>query len=534
MAGLSNREIADVFREIEVLLRVLGEDEGRAQAYGRIAWQIERMEESAADLAASGRLADVRGIGRKTQASVAELVDRGTCARLEELHARVPAGLPELLRVPGLGPKRLHTVIEELKVTRFEELKSAAHDGRLATLKGFGDKSAEKVREGIAFVERSRGRLRMDDAERLARETIARLGLEGAEIAGPLRRGEPLVDAVAIVGVGSPDAVSLPGALREGEAWVLARGLLPEIRVRLVAREAFARALFEETGPKDHVGRVLSRPGKDRGEEEIYASRGLFFVPPERRHACDGETPVEIVEPDAVRGLVHAHTTWSDGRLTVSGLAQAARARGYEYLALSDHSRSAQYANGLTVERLLAQKAEVEAWNRANPAFPVLRGTEVDILPDGTLDYPDDVLAELDFVIASVHSSFGQDGDAMTGRILRAVRHPHVDILGHPTGRLLLRRGPYAADMERVLAAAAESGTAVELNANPWRLDLDPSLHARAQELGIMVPICPDAHAEGDLDLVRWGVLAARHGGLRAEDVPNTRDAKGFLEAVAK
>jgi DNA polymerase (family 10) len=374
----------------------------------------------------------------------------------------------------------------------------------------------------------------MDDAEQLAREWISRLGLRDAQVAGPLRRGEPLVDAIAIVAGGSPDDVALPGAARDGDAWVLPRGLAPEIRVRLVPEERLARALFEETGPPDHVARVLERPGKDRSEEEIYASRGLFVTPPERRHACDGETPVEVVAQSDIRGLVHAHTIWSDGRLSVTGLAQAARDRGYAYLAISDHSRSARYANGLSVERLAAQGKEVEAWNRGNPSFPILRGAEVDILPDGSLDYPDDVLEGLDFVIASVHSSFGQTEKAMTERILEAVRHPHVDILGHPTGRLLLRRDPYAVDMEKVLAAAAECGTSVELNANPWRLDLDPSLHARAQELSVQVPICPDAHSESDLDLVRWGVLAARHGGLRGSDVPNTRDARGFLEAVAK
>jgi len=533
MAGLSNREIADVFREIELLLRVLGEDEGRAQTYGRVAWQIERMEASAADLAAAGRLVEQRGIGPRIQAAVAELVDHGTCTRLEELHGRVPRGLPELLRVPGLGPSRLHAVLTELKVESLEGLKAAAADGRLEALKGFGEKSVGKIRDGIAFLERSRGRLRMDDAERLGEQTIARLGLKEALVTGPLRRGEPLVDRIVLVAVGSPDGPPAPGAARDGDAWVLPRGLLPEIRIRLVPREQVPRALFEETGPPAHVERVLARPGRDRSEEEIYASRGLFRVPPERRHASDGETPVEIVAQEDIRGLVHAHTTWSDGRLSVEGLAEAARDRGYRYLALSDHSRSAQYANGLTVERLRAQRAEVDQWNAKNPSFPVLHGSEVDILPDGTLDYPDDVLKELDFVIASVHSSFGQTPAAMTERILKAVRHPEVDILGHPTGRLLLRRDPYAVDMERVLAAAAENGTAVELNANPWRLDLDPSLHARAQELGIPVPICPDAHGEKDLDLVRWGVLAARHGGLRAADVPNTLDAPGFLEAVA-
>ncbi len=534
MAGLSNREIADVFREIEVLLRVLGEDEGRAQAYGRVAWQIERMDASAADLAASGRLVEIKGIGPRIQASVAELVDRGTCARLEELLARVPKGLPELLRVPGLGPKRLHTVLEELKVESLEGLKAAATDGRLEALKGFGEKSAEKIREGIAFLERGRGRCRLDDAERLAQEWTLRLGLKDAAVAGPLRRGEPLVDTISLVAEGSPDDVSLPGATRDGDAWVLARGLAPALRVRCAPRDGLARALFGETGPRDHVASVLARPGRDRTEEEIYASRGLFWVPPERRHACDGQTPVDVVERGDVQGLVHAHTTWSDGRLSVAGLATAARDRGYAYLALSDHSRSAQYANGLSVERLRLQRAEVLAWNRENPSFPILHGVEADILPDGALDYPDEVLQELDFVIASVHSSFGQTADAITARIVKAVSNPHVDILGHPTGRLLLRRDPYAVDMGRVLEAAAENSTAVELNANPWRLDLDPALHARAQELGIPVPICPDAHGEKDLDLVRWGVLAARHGGLRRSDVPNTRDAAGFLEAVAK
>jgi DNA polymerase (family 10) len=534
MAGLSNRDVADVFREIEVLLRVLGEDQGRAQTYGRVAWQIERMEESVADLAAEGRLQTVRGIGPRIAGAVAELVDRGTCTRLEELHARVPPGLPELLQVPGLGPKRLHDVVEKLDVTTLEGLKAAASDGRLEGLKGFGPKSAAKVRDGIAFLERTRGLLRMDDASRLAREMIARLRLEEAQVGGDLRRAEPLVGALAIVALGAPDDLAPPGAVRDGDAWVFPRGRDPELRIRLVPRDRLARALFEETGPRDHVARVLARPGRDDTEERIYASRGLFFVPPERRHACDGETPVELVAQEDLRGLVHAHTTWSDGRLTIAQLAEAAQARGFHYLALSDHSVSARYANGLSVERLRAQGDEVRAWNAAHKSFPVLRGAEVDILPDGSLDYADDVLEELDFVIASVHSSFTQAREAMTERLVRAVRNPHVDILGHPTGRLLLRRDPYAVDLDRVLEACGEAGTAVEINANPWRLDLDPSLHGRAKELGIALPICPDAHDAGDLDLVRWGVLAARRGGLGAADVPNTRDAAGFLEAVAK
>jgi len=535
MAGLENKEIAAVFRQIEILMRVLGEDDRRAQTYGRVAWQIERMAESAADLAAAGRLIENRGIGPKIQAAVAEIVDRGACTRLEELAARVPPGVPEILRIPGLGPKRVHAVLTGLSVESLEELAAAAADGRLAALPGFGAKTADKVLEGVAFLERTRGRLRLDAAWQLAMEVAAELGLNDPQVAGALRRGETLVDTITLVAPGKPDDVSLAGGQLEGDTWVRARGAQPGLRVRLVPPPQLARALFEETGPASHCAAVLERPGRDATETEIYTSRGLHFVPPERRHACDGAAPVpRLVEVDDLQGLVHAHTTWSDGRLSVADMAAAARERGYTYLTVTDHSYIAQYAGGLSVERLQSQASEIRAFNASSDSFTVLHGIEVDILPDGSLDYADEVLAELDFVIASIHSAFSQDAATITSRLVRAVRNPHVDILGHPTGRLLLRRDPYAVDMEQVLAAAAEAGTAIELNASPWRLDLDPSLHGRAQGLGIRMPICPDAHAAADMDTVRWGVLAARHGGLRVEDVPNTRDAGGFLEAIGR
>jgi len=535
MAGLENKEIAAVFRQIEILMRVLGEDDRRAQTYGRVAWQIERMAESAADLAAAGRLIENRGIGPKIQAAVAEIVDRGACTRLEELAARVPPGVPEILRIPGLGPKRVHAILTGLAVESVEDLVAAAADGRLAALPGFGAKTVDKVLQGVAFLERTRGRLRLDAAWQLATEVAAELGLNDPQIAGPLRRGETLVDTITLVAPGKPAAVSLAGGLLEGDTWVRARGAQPGLRVRLVPPPLLARALFEETGPAAHCAAVLERPGRDATENEIYASRGLHFVPPERRHACDGAAPVpRLVEVDDLQGLVHAHTTWSDGRLSIADMAAAARERGYTYLTVTDHSYIARYANGLSVERLRSQASEIRAFNASSDSFTVLHGIEVDILPDGSLDYADDVLAELDFVIASIHSAFSQDAARITSRLVQAVRHPHVDILGHPTGRLLLRRDPYAVDMEQVLAAAAEAGTAIELNASPWRLDLDPSLHERAKGLGIRVPICPDAHAATDMDTVRWGVLAARHGGLQAEDVPNTRDAGGFLEAIGR
>jgi len=533
MAGLTNKEIARVFRQIETLLGVLGEDARRAMNYGRTARLVESLPESAADLAVAGKLSDVRGIGATTQTAVAEIVDTGTCALLDELAARVPPGVPDILRVPGLGPKKVHAVVNDLGVASLEELQAAATDGRLAKVKGFGAKTALKVLEGIAFLNETRGLMRTADAHRAAVALAADLGLASYEIAGPIRRGLPLVDTIAMVAIGEPSSITLPGSDLIDGVWTAPRGANPALRIRLVAPADFARALFEETGPAEHVEQVLEKPGHDTNEDDIYSSRGLFYVPPERRHVCDGttETSTLITRTD-LKGMVHTHTTWSDGTLDLEAMAEAARRRGYAYLVISDHSRAAAYAGGLTIEKLKAQAEAIAGFNARDRGIRLFHSNEVDILPDGSMDFPDDVLASLDLVIASVHSSFGQDADTVTERIIRAVRNPHVHILGHCTGRLLGRRGPYAVDVERVLEAAADAGTCVELNANPWRLDLDPAWHARAVELGIGIPINPDAHSAEGMDDNEWGVLAARHGGLTADDVPNTRDADGFIKAI--
>ena len=534
MAGLSNKDIAGVFRDIELLMKVLGEDDRRAATYGRVSRLIETLDQSAADLAAAGRLTELKGVGPKVAAAVAEMVDQGTCSLRDELADRLAPGVLDLLKVPGLGPKKVHAVVSELGVTSIEGLEVAAGDGRLAALKGFGAKSVGKVLEGIAFVNRTRGRMRTADAWEMALELADSFGLDDAQVSGPARRGEVVVDTVSLVAVGSPRDLEgrfgdMAVELIDG-IWCVARGARPALRVRLVPARGLARALFEETGPADHVAAVLARPGRDDDEVAIYDSRDLHWVPPERRHACDGTEPVvRLVEEGDLRGLVHAHTTWSDGRMGLAELVAETTARGWSYVTVTDHSRAAAYANGLSLERLAKQAEAIREFNARGGPVRVLHGIEVDILPDGSLDYPDEVLADLDVVIASVHSSFGQDPGTMTERVIRAVRHPHVDILGHATGRLLLRRGPYAVDVDRVLEAAAEARTHVELNANRWRLDLDPQHHARAVALGLRVPICPDAHSPADLDEVRWGVLAARHGGLRRRDVPNTGDADAFL-----
>jgi len=535
MAGLTNKEIAGVFRQIETLMGVLGEDSRRAMTYGRTARLIETLADSAADLAASGQLLDIRGIGPATQESVAEIVDSGTCSLLEELAARVPPGVPDILRVPGLGPKKVHTVVNDLGVTSLEELQAAAIDGRLAKVKGFGAKTALKVLEGIEFINQTRGLMRISDAYYAAVELATGLGLDDYEIAGSVRRGAPMTDLISIVAVGAPDSITVEGAELIDGVWSAPRGGHPALRVRLVDAAEYARALFEETGPADHVESVLARAGSAASEEEIYTSRDLHYVPPERRHACDGSEPVPTLITRAdLKGMVHTHTTWSDGALDIENMAEAALERGYEYLVISDHSRVAAYAGGLSIERLQAQGEAINAFNAQGRGIRLLRSNEVDILPDGNLDFPDEILADLDVVISSIHSSFGQDEETMTQRIIGAVRHPRVHIMGHLTGQLRGRRGPYAVDIERVLEAAGEAGTCVELNSNPWRLDLDPEWHQRAVELGIGVPIDPDAHSAEGMDDNDWGVMVARHGGLRAEDVPNTLDCDSFLERLAK
>ncbi|MGQ0612429.1 MAG: PHP domain-containing protein [Planctomycetaceae bacterium] len=534
MSGLGNKEIAGVFREIETLLQVVEGDPQRALSYGRAARTIETLPESAADLAARGRLGEVRGMGPKLQAVVAELLASGSVRLVQELLAKAPPGLPEMLKIAGLGPKRLHAVVHDLRAQTVEELRAAAQDGRLAEIKGFGAKTARKILEGIEFLESSRGQVLLPDAWALAERWREELHLPDAALAGPARRGCPVVDRIVLVAIGRPGNASIENARREGDAWIVRRRNEPLFRLRFAAADDFARTLFEETGPQEHVAEVLRIPGSAATEEEIYSSRALHAIPAEQRHACDGRTaPPRLVERDDLLGLVHAHTTWSDGTLDLGAMAAAAEERGFAYLAVTDHSRAAAYANGLSIERLRAQAAEVAKHN-AGGGVRILHGAEVDILADGLLDYPDDVLAELDFVIASVHSSFAQDAETVTRRIEKAVRHPKVSILGHPTGRLLLRREGYPVDLERILAAAAETGCAVELNANPSRLDLDPQWHARARDLRLRIPIGPDAHSAEGMDDLVWGLLAARHGGLQAEDVPNCLDADGFLAALAR
>jgi DNA polymerase (family X) len=477
------------------------------------------------------------------------------------------------LRVPGLGPKKIKTLHDDLKVESLADLRSAGEAGKIASLKGFGAKTEAKILEGIEFLESVGDRILQSTARRLIAPILqaiqAHPGVIRSEACGSLRRRCETIGDLDILFSSTDPVPVLDHFVKLPEvAKVLAHGptkasvrLLDGVQcdLRGVSDEQFPFALHYFTGSKAHNiamrrraidrGLKLSEYGLEgpeglmacRTEEDLFKALGLAYIPPEMREdegefelAEKGPLP-RLVELADLAGTFHCHTDWSDGGATLLEMVEAAREAGLSYLGIADHSKSAGYAGGLTVDRVRRQWAEIDALNtKLGKSFRVFKGTECDILADGSLDYPDDVLEGFDYVVASVHSGFGMDRKAMTDRIVRAVRNPHVTMLGHPTGRLLLARDGYAVDLDAVIEAAEESGTMIEINANPHRLDLD-STHARkAQARGISIPINPDAHSTGGFADLDYGVGVARKAGLAPSDVFNAGDPAAVAGALAE
>jgi DNA polymerase (family X) len=557
---VTSREIGAILSEIAVLSELNGENAFRARAFASAARKLEGTDADLALLAREGRLTTLPGIGAGIAETIRELVETGRSGLHEELRSATPIGLFEVMRVPGLGPKKVHTLHRDLGIDSLDALESAAIDGRLASAPGFGARTVGRVLEGIRSV-RSRLRLRRypdarETADRLVESLRSIPGVERAEVAGSVRRRLETVEEISLVAEAS-DADRVLGAFGELHGVTLhdgtdgcATGRLPDglaVRVRCADHEGWAAALLQETGSDVHlaalevhaasVGLRLDRGGvsregtpvRAREEDEIYGALGLPPIPPELREglgevglAENGALP-RLVTGKGLRGAFHCHTTYSDGKATLPQMAEAAAGRGWRYLGLADHSQSAAYAGGLSASRLAEQRAEVDAWNRAQgDRLRLFHGVESDILADGSLDYEDDVLAALDYVVGSVHSGFGLTEAQMTERVVRAVRNPRLTILGHPTGRLLLRRDGYALDVAAVLDAAAEAGVVVEINANPHRLDLDWRHLRYAAERGVLIAINPDAHSTAALADVEYGINAARKGGLEASRILNT------------
>lgn len=530
--------IADRLDEIGARLKATGDNPFRARAYAKGADALRKLpaDEFEARLR-SGELERTPGIGAALAATIADLARGATPPLLEKLRASTPS--PELMGV--LTPKQAATVAAA-GIHTLDALREAVADGRLATVKGFGPATVAKVREGLAHAEaRARRALLVEarpEAEALAAWT-------GGTVAGDVRRWKETVDAIRVVVAGGE------AALRRAAAWPqlvdasvepgrvtgrLATGLPVEVYV--VPKKGFARALLLATGSDAHLRRLGDVPdGPD--EAAIYAKMGLAYVPPELREdageieaARDGTLPDDLVTLEDVAGLVHCHTTWSDGRDRVLDLARAAEARGMRYLTITDHSPTAAYAGGVGLDRLVGQWAEIDAAQR-EVGLRLLRGTESDILADGGLDYPDDVLATMDLVIASVHTRGKLDRAEMTVRVERALRHRVFKIWGHALGRLVDRRDPIDVDVPHLLDVVAESRCAVEINGDPYRLDLEPRWVREARRRGVRrFVISVDAHAIGDFDNLVYGVAMARRGWVRRGEVLNVRDADAFAAAV--
>ena len=567
------QELARIFTEIAVLLELKGENPFKIRAYETAARILEELDDDLESFVAGGRMDATKGIGQALGLKIREFLAAGRLMYYEELKASVPAVLFELVKIPGLGPKKALQLHEKLGVNSIGELEYACRENRLMTLPGFGAKTQERILQGIDYVKRFQGQFLLADALPLAVKIAAWLegqpGVERATVAGSIRRRKETVkDIDIVVAAAEPaEAMELVGALPGVEAVLgqgptktsvkLANGM--NMDVRAVKPEEFAAALHHFTGSKEHhVG--LRGLAKDKGlkineygietaagerlpvadEADFYRALGLAYIEPELREglgeigaAADGALPALVTVED-IRGVFHVHTTFSDGSATPAEMAAAARERGWGYLGVSDHSRTAVYARGLRLEMVDEQRREIERLNAANPDFRLMAAIECDILPDGTLDYPDEVLAAFDFVIASVHSAFRQSEADMTRRIIRAMENRYVGVLGHPTGRILLARDGYGVDLGAIIATAAATGTVIEINASPYRLDLDWRWCRKAKEAGVLLAVNPDAHAPAELDYVTYGVAMARKGWLTAADIVNTRPAADALALLRR
>jgi len=550
-----NRDaVRQVFEQIAASLAIKGDNPFRIRAFENAARAVADYSGDFDEAVRTGALREVEGIGKGTLEIVRELTESGRSGFLDELREQVPPGLVDMLRIPGLGVTKVRQIHEALHVDSLAELEAVAADGRLAALPRFGEKTADRVRRGIAALRRaSEFALQHHaraDADALRRALAALPGVERVELAGSLRRRSELVrdiDLVVLHAPGAGDALvrrlgEIPGVAEfvgtEGGVTLrFGSGLVAD--VFFTPAQSFGITWVRATGSAEHV-RQLEARGLTRGtaapdEVAVYRALGLAWIAPELREgmgeieaAAQGRLPA-LVESSDLQGFLHCHTNYSDGSTTIAEWAEACRAAGYRWIGITDHSGSASYAGGLKAADVPRQHAEIDAVNATSGDFRVLKGVEADILADGSLDYGPDVLDRFDFVIGSVHSRFAMTAQEMTARVLRAMEDPRLTILGHPTGRLLMAREPFAIDLDQILEAAAQRGVAIEVNADPHRLDLDWRHVRRARELGVMISIGADAHAVAGMSNVPLGLGVARKGWLTKQDVLNSRDAVEFL-----
>ncbi|HBG06879.1 MAG: DNA polymerase III [Geobacteraceae bacterium GWC2_58_44] len=568
---MKNREIARIFSDIADILEIKEDNPFKIRAYRKAALNLEGLTRDLAELTHK-ELLQIPGVGADLAARIEEYLQTGAMAMHDRLKGEIPAGVFALLAVPDLGPKTAKAIYDTLQVTSLEELERAAAEHRLVGIRGIQQKTEDNILKGIAAVKRGRERKPLGRMLPAAVDLVKALKelapVQRIEIAGSIRRRRDSIKDIDIVAT-SPDPrgvmdafvklpqvyeVSMRGPTRASVT--IREGV--QVDLRVVEPESFGAALAYLTGSKAHNVRLremaLKRGLKineygifqennqrvgGENEEDVYRLLDLPFIAPELREdsgeieaALAGKLPRLVTLAD-IRGDLHVHSKWSDGAHTLADLAEAARQRGLSYIAITDHSQGLGVARGLTIERLMEQSREIKAFNLEQKGFRVLHGTEMDIQGDGTLDFPDEVLKELDIVVAAIHSGFGFPKEKMTARIVAAMRNPWVSVIAHPTGRLIGEREAYEVDMEEVLRVAKETGTAMEINSYPLRLDLGDKYVRRAKELGVAIAISTDTHYSNQFDTLCYGISVAQRGWLEKGDVLNTLEVPELLKRLA-
>lgn len=578
----SNQDIASKLREVFQLMQLAGENRFKAIAFDKAALTVDGMSEDINEYINNKNLTDIKGIGKSIAEDIYAYAETGKMPVLEAFRGKIPPGLLKWTEISGLGPKNILKIHETFGITEIEELKELINNGELAKLPGLGGKSAEKIQKSIEWMEKYDERCRLDEAQKIADDIFASLkdleGVQQIEVAGSLRRSKETIGDIDILI--AADEKHIPGLFEvftnHGRVTeILGKGDTKssvrttdgrQVDLRIVKPENFAAALMYFTGSKEHNVELRSRarnkgmslneyglyklkedgetnweaPQDFKTESDIYKLLDLNFVPPELREdrgefdIFETHKEIDLVTDDDIRGVIHAHSTWSDGKFSIKEMAEACIERGYEYLGITDHSQTAAYAGGLKPDEVKQQWDEIDALNEefksAGTNFVIFKGIESDILADGSLDYEDDILEGFDFIIASVHQSLEMPEDKMMERFRNAIKNPYTRMIGHPTGRLLLKREESKIDLNELVALAAEYNTAIEINANPRRLDLDWKFGNKAKEVGMMTSINPDAHTIDGIDLMKYGTRIARKGKYEKERVLNTKSAEEVLK----
>jgi len=573
----SNLDVAEKLNLVFQLMQLAGENRFKAIAFDKASQTIKGLSDDINTYIESRTLTDIKGIGKSIAEDIYAYADSGSMPVLEALQEKVPLGLIKWLDISGLGPKNILKIHQQFGITQISELKELIGNGELAKLPGLGGKSAVKIAKSIEWMEKFGERCKLDEATIIAESIYNSLkDLEGVikiEVAGSLRRAKETIGDIDILIAADEEAIAelfevfttherVTEILGKGDTKSSVRTIEGrQVDLRIVKSEHFAAALMYFTGSKEHNVVMRSR-ARERGmslneyglykldekgetnweanqpfetESDIYQLLGLNWVPPELREdrgefeIFEENETIELVQDSDIRGVIHAHSTWSDGKFSIKEMADACIERGYEYLGITDHSKTAAYAGGLSIDRVKAQWEEIDRLNEdyenAGTNFVIFKGIESDILADGSLDYPDEILEGFDFIVSSVHQTLDMPHEKMMTRFRAAIKNPYTRILGHPTGRLLLKRNGSDIDLNELVALAAEHNTAIEINASPWRLDLDWSFGNKAKEVGMMTSINPDAHSIGGIDVMKYGVRIARKGKYEKERVLNTKSA---------